>query len=71
MSIADNTYISEEKIKELLLVLRKGLGKNIWKNKQSILFTLKSTYGDSLDTTIASRLYDEITKDENENQINQ
>jgi len=52
--------MTEEKIKELMEDNFKKFGWNTWKNKSSILFTLKSKYGDSFDTSIAEKIYDNI-----------
>ena len=52
--------MSEEKIIELMEDGFKKFGWNTWKSKSSIIFDMKSKYGSTFDTTIASKIYDDI-----------
>jgi hypothetical protein len=52
--------MTEEKIKEILTDLKEQLGEQVWNNKSSILFTMKSKYGKILNTELASKIYDNL-----------
>ena len=57
--------LDEKTTQDILMTTKKEMGWYDWKNKQSIMFHLKSKYGDSLDNDLASKLYDKIIKDNN------
>jgi len=52
--------MTDEKIEEILKDNFKKFGWNTWKKKSSVLFGMKAKYGDSLDSKIASNIYDKI-----------
>jgi hypothetical protein len=52
--------MTEDKLRDILEDNFKKFGWNTWKNKSSILFTLKAKYGSSFDIKIAESIYDDI-----------
>jgi len=49
-----------EKLSEIMEDNFKKFGLNTWKNKSSVLFSMKSKYGSSFDIKMAELIYDTI-----------
>jgi len=54
---------TNESIETILREMRDNTSAKIWDNKGSIIFTLKSMYGDCLDVDKAKDMYDKINNE--------
>jgi hypothetical protein len=58
--------IKREKIIEIMQEYMRNVSWSTWKKKSSILFSIKSKYGDALNIKNAEAIYDSLTNTEME-----
>jgi len=58
--------MTKEQIKKILKDLLETLGWEVWKNKNSMLFTLRAKYGSQFNSELTSNVYDNLFKKEKE-----
>ncbi len=51
---------TEDKLRKIMEELFRDLGIRCWQNKSSIIFSLRSKYGDTLNIELAESIYDQI-----------
>ena len=60
------TELSDQTLREILLKYKKNIGRVAWKEKEKILFELKSLYGNSFNKDKANEIYENIKDNKND-----